>query len=413
MKKISPYILILIVLIGIFIPILSIHAFPCTGTDSSSGTPIPIPIGCNTPTTNPTPTPTPTSTTPNTPEPKGNCVFPVGETTINNVTEKECKTVTGASWQAYYNFLAPLPCDVSTPGCDPQTHTLRTYDPTSSTANNNKLGDYLNMIIRIFIGVCAVFAVIMIVIGGIEYMTSELISNKEHGKERIRNAIFGLLLALGAYTLLYTINPDILKTDLNSLTDVKVEVTIKDFQISGALSRDGKPSKVNFKAEACPAATAAQASTGVDKAFILAIFAQETGGGANTGGCLPANANMFPEDKKALEAIVGSNNMSTTYVSCASGGGHGGAIGLMQFRPTTWLANGGSGKNPWNTNDALMTAGVYLKNIGAINDPRNAACKYYSGVACQAGRQPPNEFYGDSVINRMTQIKAQIAKDGC
>jgi cell wall-associated NlpC family hydrolase len=66
----------------------------------------------------------------------------------------------------------------------------------------------------------------MIVIGGIEYMTSELISSKEAGKERIRGAIFGLLLALGAWTLLNQINPDILNTNLNSLQNVTVSVDV-------------------------------------------------------------------------------------------------------------------------------------------------------------------------------------------
>jgi hypothetical protein len=73
-------------------------------------------------------------------------------------------------------------------------------------------------------------AVVMIVIGGIEYMTTELISGKEAGKERILHAIFGLLLALGAWTLLNQINPDILKTDLSSLQNVTVNVALTQAQ---------------------------------------------------------------------------------------------------------------------------------------------------------------------------------------
>jgi len=93
-----------------------------------------------------------------------------------------------------YTFLAPLPCENGTPGC--VAGKLETFDPTSTEAENSKLGAYLNIMIRIFIGICAVLAVIMIVVGGIEYMTSELISNKENGKHRITGAIFGLVLAL-------------------------------------------------------------------------------------------------------------------------------------------------------------------------------------------------------------------------
>ncbi len=112
-----------------------------------------------------------------------------------------------------YHFLAPLPGGV-------------TFDPTKDGGGD--LGKYLNLMIKLFIGICAVLAVIMIVIGGLEYMTNELISHKEHGKEKILGAIFGLVLALGAYTILYTINPDLLDTSLSSLEDVTVNITLEE-----------------------------------------------------------------------------------------------------------------------------------------------------------------------------------------
>jgi hypothetical protein len=122
-----------------------------------------------------------------------------------------------------YYLLAPLPCEGGS-GCDPATKTLTYYDPTQ----NNNLSPYLNMMIRLFIGICSVLAVIMIVLGGIEYMTSELPGNKEHGKERILGAIFGLVLALGAWTLLNQINPDLLNADLKNLTSVNVDVEFSE-----------------------------------------------------------------------------------------------------------------------------------------------------------------------------------------
>src|SRR3989344_3148463 len=83
--------------------------------------------------------------------------------------------------------------------------------------------------IRIFIGLCAVLAVIMIVIGGIEYMTSELVSSKEQGKEKIQGALLGLLIAVGAYALLNTINPDLLNTNVKIDPEViKVDLEIAE-----------------------------------------------------------------------------------------------------------------------------------------------------------------------------------------
>ncbi|MBU0999395.1 pilin [Patescibacteria group bacterium] len=108
--------------------------------------------------------------------------------------------VTSDGCSCTYVLLAPLP--------DDNGETIDTFDPTAE--GSGALGDYLNIMIKLFIGICAVLAVIMIVMGGIEYMTTELISGKEAGKERILHAIFGLLLALSAWTLLYTINPNLL-----------------------------------------------------------------------------------------------------------------------------------------------------------------------------------------------------------
>jgi hypothetical protein len=127
-------------------------------------------------------------------------------------------TTSTSSTDKTYHFLAPLP--------DTNGGLQSTFDPTGTGGGN--LGGYLNLMIKLFIGICAVLAVIMIVLGGIEYMTSGLISSKEHGKERILGAVFGLLLALGAYLLLYTINPDLLNTNLSSLQTVTVDVVVND-----------------------------------------------------------------------------------------------------------------------------------------------------------------------------------------
>ena len=143
-------------------------------------------------------------------------VDPMGNCNLGGNVTQSTKSGCSGTWSGPYVLLAPLPCQTGDTGC--VGGKLTTFDPTGE----NKIGGYLNLMIRIFIGLCAVLAVVMIVMGGIEYMTSELISSKEAGKERITGAIFGLLLALGAWTLLYQINPDILNTDLKSLTSQQV-----------------------------------------------------------------------------------------------------------------------------------------------------------------------------------------------
>ena len=125
-------------------------------------------------------------------------------------TKADCEAI-GKKWTSNqgYQLLAPLPC--------PGGGTACYYDKMETFDTTQGLGAYLNPMIKIFIGLCAVLSVVMIVIGGMEYMTSELISSKQAGKERITHAILGLIIALGAYALLNTINPKLLETDVKSL----------------------------------------------------------------------------------------------------------------------------------------------------------------------------------------------------
>ena len=136
--------------------------------------------------------------------------------------------------ESNYYPLAPLPgvgetCtqDKSTP---PKTICIKTA--ATCTGGNCTPGigfaGYLNVMINLFIGICAVLAMIMIIMGGIQYMTSELISGKEAGKEQVTHAVLGLLLALGAYAILNTINPDLLNIGLNKLPTASITVQSSD-----------------------------------------------------------------------------------------------------------------------------------------------------------------------------------------
>ncbi len=124
-----------------------------------------------------------------------------------------------------YILLEPIPCKEGTPNCKPGG-SLTEFNTTGT----GQLGTYLNLGITLFIGLCAVAAVIMIVIGGIEYSTAELVSNKAAAKERIQSALLGLLLALCSWLILNTINPDLLRTDFE-ITGVELGVDLEDIII--------------------------------------------------------------------------------------------------------------------------------------------------------------------------------------
>ena len=69
---------------------------------------------------------------------------------------------------------------------------------------------YINGIFMLLIAVAGGLAVIKIVFGGIKYMSSDAIGGKSEAKDTISNAIWGLLLAIGAWIILYTIDPTLI-----------------------------------------------------------------------------------------------------------------------------------------------------------------------------------------------------------
>ena len=128
-----------------------------------------------------------------------------------------------------YTPLAPLPGFATTIDTDPHCN----YDKDGKIIkcdNPCVFGTYLNTIIDLVIGFASVLAVVMIVIGGIEYITSDIPSAKGNGKERIINAIFGLVLVLGAYALLNTINPALLDVCLDDKLQ-EARITIMEEQL--------------------------------------------------------------------------------------------------------------------------------------------------------------------------------------
>ncbi len=117
-----------------------------------------------------------------------------------------------------YTLLAPFPGT----GVEEK---LNTKEPCA-------FGNYLNLLLKLIFGLAGVLALIRIVMGGIEYMASEMIPEKGAGKETITNAIFGLILALGSFLLLNTINPDLLNTCV-SLEEVYITIEEEGEEIVG------------------------------------------------------------------------------------------------------------------------------------------------------------------------------------
>lgn len=84
-------------------------------------------------------------------------------------------------------------------------------DGSGGVMNSPDLTTYLIGMFKLLIGVAGALAVVMIVIGGIQYMSTDAIYGKKDGKEKINRALGGLLLALVSWLILNSINPKILE----------------------------------------------------------------------------------------------------------------------------------------------------------------------------------------------------------
>ncbi len=102
---------------------------------------------------------------------------------------------------ADYTPITALPNTTKSTGCAPKE------------TNCTNLQTYVPGLFKLSIGIAAVMAFVMITVGGIVYATSDSLTNKSEGRRYIENALWGLLLVIGAYVILNTINPKILSFD--------------------------------------------------------------------------------------------------------------------------------------------------------------------------------------------------------
>lgn len=87
------------------------------------------------------------------------------------------------------------------------------------------LADYLNLVYNWLISIVGIIAAVMMMIGGFQYLTSGGEAGRvKQAKERIGNALIGLVLAFSSYLLLNTINPELVNLKVPELAGVRTEL---------------------------------------------------------------------------------------------------------------------------------------------------------------------------------------------
>ena len=100
--------------------------------------------------------------------------------------------------QTEYELLAPLPGYVQ-----------------NTTGNKTTASKYIEGIFTLIIAIAGLLAVIMIIFGGIKYMSTDAFTGKSEAKATIEHAIWGLLLAVSAWLILNTINPNLVNFNIS------------------------------------------------------------------------------------------------------------------------------------------------------------------------------------------------------
>ena len=73
---------------------------------------------------------------------------------------------------------------------------------------------YINALYKLSIAIAALLAVIKIIVAGLKWMLTDLITSKEDAKKDIQGAVLGLLIIIAAVIILETINPQLTKTQI-------------------------------------------------------------------------------------------------------------------------------------------------------------------------------------------------------
>jgi hypothetical protein len=109
----------------------------------------------------------------------------------------------------------------------------------TNDAGKVNINTFIPGVVKLAIGIAGALAVLRIIMGGITYMTSDAFDKKSDAKDTIRNALIGLLLAMSAYIILYTINPKLVQFDF-SIAGLKIGAPIGT-DLGATTCPDGTP----------------------------------------------------------------------------------------------------------------------------------------------------------------------------
>ncbi|MDE1975529.1 MAG: hypothetical protein KGI49_03415, partial [Patescibacteria group bacterium] len=144
-----------------------------------------------------------------------------------------------------YTALAPLPNCTKT-GC------------SQTVSDTIDFQGYVQNMFYFIIFLASSAAVFMIVLGGLQYMTTDSIQGKTEGRKKALNAVYGLLLVLTSYLIMRTIDPRLVAIPTTLVTPLDINYNKNIFsdwlaqlqqQVSEFKTQDNAAKQAIFDAE--------------------------------------------------------------------------------------------------------------------------------------------------------------------
>jgi len=158
------------------------------------------------------------------------------------------------------------------------------------------------------------------------------------------------------------------------------------------------------------AAKFASWATGTRKNFLMGMLVVESDLGRYTGGCTYKASRMSSSRKKIFKDICEDldYNYKKMKVSCPPSGysGTGGAMGVAQFMPDTWMGyessiasvTGHDPPDPWNLTDGVTAMALKLAKVPGVTSHKKSAEKNAAKLYLSGTTSSKYDWYGERVL---------------
>lgn len=231
----------------------------------------------------------------------------------------------------------------------------------------NFLGDYITGVYLYLIGISTTIAIVMIMIGGLQWAMSAGGSDLKAAKTRIQNAVMGLVLLLSVYAILFIINPNLTFFKGVQLEIIPEITESEDDVVSGTLATSfGKPSGSNISGGGISEVPAE-----------LVSEIEAVASAMNALGYGLSITSSFRTPAKQIELIEKNCNNPPGSSTCDPKPGRPTTCILKDLNPANCPHTTGRALDVWATKDGVQC----ITSSSCSKDPSTDACR---ANTCQA-----------------------------